>query len=44
MIDYIRQGRFSKSDTIVFLHTGGAAGLFAYADTLNLDADVITVP
>ena len=37
MIDYIRQGRFSKSDTLAFLHTGGAAGLFAYADVLNLD-------
>jgi len=40
MIDYIRQGRFEQSETVVFLHTGGAAGLFAYADTLNLDADV----
>jgi L-cysteate sulfo-lyase len=37
MIDYIRNGRFDKSETIVFLHTGGAAGLFAYADTLDLD-------
>ena len=44
MIDYIRQERFSTSDTIVFLHTGGAAGLFAYADTLNLDADVTSRP
>lgn len=37
MIDYIRTGRFSDADTIVFLHTGGVAGLFAYADTLRLD-------
>ncbi|MGI9237976.1 MAG: D-cysteine desulfhydrase [Woeseiaceae bacterium] len=37
MIDHIREGRFDNSDTIVFLHTGGAAGLFAYADTLKLD-------
>ncbi len=37
MIDYIRQGRFSKEDTLVFLHTGGAAGLFAYADALSLE-------
>ncbi len=37
MIDYIRQGRFTGANTIVFLHTGGAAGLFAYADTLKLD-------
>ncbi len=44
MIDYIRQGRFDQSETIVFLHTGGSAGLFAYADTLNLDADVTPRP
>lgn len=36
MIDYVRQGRFGKGQRIVFLHTGGAAGLFAYADILNL--------
>lgn len=36
MIDYIRKGRFENNSTIVFLHTGGAAGLFAYADTLRL--------
>ena len=37
MIDYVRQGRFSQAEKIVFLHTGGVAGLFAYADTLQLD-------
>jgi L-cysteate sulfo-lyase len=36
MIDYVRQGRFTKDDKVVFLHTGGAAGLFAYADILEL--------
>jgi L-cysteate sulfo-lyase len=36
MIDYIRQGRFAQGQKIVFLHTGGVAGLFAYADTLAL--------
>jgi L-cysteate sulfo-lyase len=36
MIDYIRKGRFAKDSDIVFLHTGGAAGLFAYADNLAL--------
>jgi len=36
MIDYIRGGRFDSSDRIVFLHTGGAAGLFAYADVLDI--------
>lgn len=34
LIDYVRKGRFSKGQKIVFLHTGGSAGLFAYADTL----------
>jgi L-cysteate sulfo-lyase len=36
MIDYIRQGRFTADQKIVFLHTGGIAGLFAYADTLDI--------
>ena len=36
MIDYVRQGRFEKSQKIVFLHTGGSAGLFAYADSLKI--------
>ena len=40
MIDYVRQGRFGSGERIVFLHTGGAAGLFAYADTLDLE-DVV---
>jgi len=37
MIDYIRKGRFRSGQNIVFLHTGGSAGLFAYADALALD-------
>jgi len=36
MIDYVRQGRFTKGQKIVFLHTGGSAALFAYADALTL--------
>ena len=36
MIDYVREGRYTKGETIVFLHTGGSAGLFAYADTLKV--------
>ena len=35
MIDHVRQGRFTKGQNIVFLHTGGSAGLFAYSDTLS---------
>ncbi|MCW5699240.1 MAG: D-cysteine desulfhydrase [Rhodospirillales bacterium] len=30
LIDLIAQGRFSGSDTVVFLHTGGTPALFAY--------------
>jgi len=36
MIDYVREGRFGDDEKIVFLHTGGSAGLFAYADNLQL--------
>ncbi len=36
MIDLVRRGEFSDADNIVFLHTGGSAALFAYADQLNL--------
>ncbi|HEY2888991.1 MAG TPA: D-cysteine desulfhydrase family protein [Dongiaceae bacterium] len=32
LIDMIRQGRFTKDETIVFIHTGGAPALFAYTD------------
>jgi L-cysteate sulfo-lyase len=30
LIDLIRKGRFKKGQNIVFIHTGGAAGLFGY--------------
>ena len=36
MIDLVRHGEFSDAENIVFLHTGGSAALFAYADQLNL--------
>lgn len=32
LIDLVRQGRFSKTDNIVFVHTGGSAALFGYPD------------
>ena len=35
MIDLIRKGEFRKSETIVFLHTGGAVGLFRCAGTFD---------
>lgn len=34
MIDLIRNGHFAAAKDIVFLHTGGAAALFAYSDKL----------
>lgn len=30
LIDYCRKGRFRKGERVVFLHTGGAVGLFGY--------------
>jgi L-cysteate sulfo-lyase len=32
LIDLVRKGAFQRDDNIVFLHTGGQVGLFAYAD------------
>lgn len=32
LIDLIRSGHFRKGENIVFLHTGGAVGLFGYRD------------
>jgi len=34
LIGMVRQGAFQPQDNVLFLHTGGAAALFAYADTL----------
>jgi L-cysteate sulfo-lyase len=36
MIDLIRNNNLDGAENIVFLHTGGSAGLFAYADQLRL--------
>ncbi len=32
LIDLIKQGHFAPSDNVVFLHTGGAVGLFGYPE------------
>ena len=37
LIDMVRQGRFSPEQTIVFLHTGGMPGLFAYNEFFQAD-------
>lgn len=36
LIDHIRKGFFPEDSDVVFLHTGGIAGLFGYADSLQL--------
>jgi L-cysteate sulfo-lyase len=36
MIDLINNKHFSSDDTLLFIHTGGSAGLFAYRDRLEL--------
>jgi D-cysteine desulfhydrase len=35
LIDLIRRGEFTKRETVLFWHTGGAPALFAYADQLR---------
>lgn len=39
MLQEIRQGRFSDSEDIVFIHTGGIFGLFAQSEQLFADPD-----
>ena len=38
LIDMIRKGQFDSSENIVFLHTGGAVGLFGYTAAFDYDA------
>ncbi|MDX6749554.1 D-cysteine desulfhydrase [Geminicoccaceae bacterium 1502E] len=35
LIDLVRKGQFSREENVVFLHTGGATGLFAYRQTFE---------
>ncbi|WP_353172584.1 D-cysteine desulfhydrase [Acinetobacter rudis] len=35
LIGLIRQGYFTKNDRVIFLHTGGAVGLFGYRTTFS---------
>ena len=35
LIDLIRKGHFKRGERVVFLHTGGAAGLFGYATAFD---------
>ena len=38
MIDLVGKGHFSGADNIVFVHTGGVAGLFGYSDQLRTES------
>lgn len=40
LIDLIRRGHYRQDDTVVFIHTGGAAGLFGYRAQLQPDGGV----
>lgn len=37
LIDYVRKRRFSSSEIILFVHTGGAAALFGYTRAFGYD-------
>jgi len=37
LIGRVREGYFSKDDTVLFLHTGGSAALFAYESLLRYE-------
>jgi L-cysteate sulfo-lyase len=43
LIDLVRKGRFTKGQRVVFLHTGGAAGLFGYDDVFAEDRKALEV-
>jgi L-cysteate sulfo-lyase len=36
LIALVAQGRWTRDDHVVFVHTGGAPALFAYLDALGL--------
>lgn len=38
MLDLIAKGHFGKTDAIVFIHTGGVAGLFGYVDRIRFNS------
>jgi len=35
LIDLIRKGHFKKGENVVFIHTGGTVGLYAYRHIFN---------
>jgi D-cysteine desulfhydrase len=41
LLDMVRKGQFGREDHIIFLHTGGAPGLWAYADEFCIGQESI---
>jgi L-cysteate sulfo-lyase len=39
LIDLVRRGEFRKGQNIVFIHTGGIAGLFGYVEDFGFTND-----
>lgn len=39
LVDLVRRGHFKAGENVVFIHTGGAVGLFGYPDAFELPAD-----
>jgi len=39
LIDLVRRGHFKPGENVVFIHTGGAVGLFGYPEAFDLPAD-----
>jgi L-cysteate sulfo-lyase len=37
LISLVRQGYFKKDENVVFVHTGGSAGLFGYTHAFHLN-------
>jgi L-cysteate sulfo-lyase len=35
LMDWVRRGHYRADENIVFIHTGGQAGLFGFCDTLS---------
>jgi D-cysteine desulfhydrase len=34
LLDQVRRGQLSQSDTVIFVHTGGVPAAFAYRDAI----------
>jgi L-cysteate sulfo-lyase len=44
LIDLVKRGQFNKNNTVVFLHTGGAPGIFPYRHPIEAILEMKTPP